>query len=59
MKRSRDVGNPKQMVKLKEVEGFDSLAELALDVHWSWNHATDGLWRTLDPVLWTSLRILG
>ena len=35
-----------------EVEGFDSLAELALDVHWSWNHATDGLWRTLDPVLW-------
>jgi starch phosphorylase len=32
--------------------GFDSLAELALDVHWSWNHATDGLWRTLDPVLW-------
>ncbi len=35
-----------------QVEGFDSLAELALDVHWSWNHATDGLWRTLDPVLW-------
>ena len=35
-----------------EVEGFDSLAELALDVQWSWNHATDGLWRTLDPVLW-------
>jgi starch phosphorylase len=35
-----------------EVEGFDSLAELALDVHWSWNHATDGLWRMLDPVLW-------
>jgi hypothetical protein len=35
-----------------EIEGFDSLAELALDVHWSWNHATDGLWRTLDPVLW-------
>jgi starch phosphorylase len=35
-----------------EIEGVDSLAELALDVHWSWNHATDGLWRTLDPVLW-------
>ena len=40
------------MVMPTEVEGFDSLAELALDVHWSWNHATDGLWRTLDPVLW-------
>ncbi len=35
-----------------EVEGFDSLAELALDMHWSWNHATDEVWRTLDPVLW-------
>jgi starch phosphorylase len=35
-----------------EVEGFDSLAELALDMRWSWNHATDELWRTLDPILW-------
>jgi len=36
----------------KDVEGFDSLAELALDLHWSWNHATDGIWRQLDPILW-------
>ena len=36
----------------KEIEGFDSLAELALDLRWSWNHATDGVWRTLDPLLW-------
>src|SRR5450756_644330 len=35
-----------------EIEGFDSLAELALDMHWSWNHATDEVWRTLDPELW-------
>jgi starch phosphorylase len=35
-----------------EVEGFDSLAELALDMRWSWNHATDKLWRELDPELW-------
>ncbi|MGH9678950.1 MAG: DUF3417 domain-containing protein, partial [Candidatus Acidiferrales bacterium] len=35
-----------------EVDGFDSLAELALDLRWSWNHATDALWRTLDPLLW-------
>src|SRR5271167_1956857 len=34
------------------VEGFDSLAELALDMRWSWNHATDGVWRALDPLLW-------
>src|SRR5664279_1055717 len=52
MKTHTDVRNPKHMVIPTEVEGFDSLAELALDVHWSWNHATDGLWRTLDPVLW-------
>jgi starch phosphorylase len=35
-----------------EIEGFDSLAELALDMHWSWNHATDEVWRQLDPRLW-------
>ncbi len=35
-----------------EVEGFDSLAELALDMWWSWNHATDAVWRPLDPELW-------
>ncbi|MGB0117566.1 MAG: alpha-glucan family phosphorylase [Terriglobales bacterium] len=35
-----------------EIEGFDSLAELALDMRWSWSHATDGVWRTLDPTLW-------
>ena len=35
-----------------EVEGFDSLAELALDMRWSWNHATDKVWRQLDPELW-------
>jgi len=35
-----------------DIAGFDSLAELALDLHWSWNHATDEVWRQLDPVLW-------
>jgi len=34
------------------VEGYDSLAELALDLRWSWNHATDEVWRQLDPALW-------
>jgi glycogen phosphorylase len=23
-----------------------------MDLHWSWNHATDKIWRQLDPVLW-------
>jgi len=35
-----------------EIEGFDSLAELALDLRSAWNHATDHVWRELDPALW-------
>ena len=35
-----------------EIEGFDSLAELALDMRWSWNHCADEVWRQLDPALW-------
>jgi starch phosphorylase len=35
-----------------EVEGFDSLAELALDMRWSWNHSADKVWQQLDPELW-------
>lgn len=35
-----------------DVEGFDSLVELALDMRWAWNHATDEVWRQIDPVLW-------
>ncbi|MDR3516832.1 MAG: alpha-glucan family phosphorylase [Azospirillaceae bacterium] len=39
-------------LRLSDVEGFESLAELALDMRSSWNHAADRLWRQLDPVLW-------
>ncbi|MGD0461895.1 MAG: alpha-glucan family phosphorylase [Tepidisphaeraceae bacterium] len=35
-----------------DVDGFDSLAELALDMRSCWNHGADVLWRQLDPVLW-------
>jgi starch phosphorylase len=35
-----------------EIEGFDSLAELALNMHWSWNHGSDQIWRQLGPELW-------
>jgi len=37
-----------------DIQGFDSLAALALDLRWSWNHATDEVWRKLDPRLWDS-----
>jgi hypothetical protein len=51
MKQSR-VGHPIYNFLPKEIEGFDSLAELALDMHWSWNHATDAVWRQLDAEVW-------
>jgi len=35
-----------------EIDGFDSLAELALDMRWSWNHCADDVWRRLDSTLW-------
>ena len=28
------------------------LAELAIDTRWSWNHASDVLWKTIDAGLW-------
>lgn len=39
-----------------DVEGFDFLAELALDMRWSWSHAADGIWQHLDPELWELTR---
>jgi hypothetical protein len=30
----------------------DALAELALDLRWSFNHSADQLWEQLDPELW-------
>jgi glycogen phosphorylase len=35
-----------------KVKGFDSLAELALDMRWSWDHAADKVWQQLDTELW-------
>jgi len=35
-----------------DIDGFDSLAELALDMRWSWNHGADKIWRLLDAGLW-------
>jgi starch phosphorylase len=30
----------------------DPIAELALNLGWTWNHSTDELWRELEPELW-------
>ena len=35
-------------------DGVDALTELALNLHWSWNHAADELWEGLDKELWAT-----
>jgi starch phosphorylase len=35
-----------------DIDGVATLAKLALDMRWSWNHAADELWQQLDPELW-------
>ncbi len=52
MNQQSRVTHPTYGLLPTDVEGFESLAELALDVRWSWNHATDTVWRQLDPELW-------
>jgi starch phosphorylase len=52
MRKHTRVSHPIYNLLPTELEGFDSLAELALDMRWSWNHATDQVWRQLDPELW-------
>ena len=52
MSKQTRVSHPIYNLLPTEIEGFDSLAELALDMRWSWNHATDEVWRQLDPELW-------
>jgi len=52
MNQPTPVNIPANRPLTAEAEGSDSLAELALDLRWSWNHATDDVWRQLDPALW-------
>jgi starch phosphorylase len=39
-------------MSLSDHAGYDTLAALALDVRWSWNHGTDDIWRQIDLELW-------
>ncbi len=52
MKEKTDIRKPVYSFLPTDLEGVDSLAELALDMRWSWNHAADEVWRQLDPALW-------
>jgi len=44
MSEQTRVGHPNELLSSADTEGFDSLAELALDMRSSWNHATDQVW---------------
>ncbi len=37
------IGYPKARLVCADMEGFDALAELALDMRSSWNHAVDAV----------------
>jgi glycogen phosphorylase len=52
MSKPTAAGKPAHDLSPAAAGEFASLAELALDMRWSWNHADDEVWRQLDPVLW-------
>jgi starch phosphorylase len=52
MSKQPRVSEPIHALLPVEVEGFELLAELAVDLRWSWNHAADEVWKRLDPELW-------
>ena len=52
MSRETRINDPIYNLLRADIEGFDSLAELALDMRWSWNHYADKVWGQLDPALW-------
>jgi starch phosphorylase len=52
MSKESSVSNALYRFLMTDVEGVDSLAELALDMRWSWSHTADQVWRQLDPTLW-------
>src|SRR5271169_6938165 len=56
MSKSKRVRHPIYAFLPPDVEGLNSLVELALDMRWSWNHSADEVWKQLDPGLWNLTR---
>jgi starch phosphorylase len=52
MSKQTSVNQPGNTLPTAPVDGFDSLAELALDLRWTWNHCADDVWHWLDATLW-------
>jgi len=51
-----DQGHPARRARLFLARdlpaALEPLTELALDLRWTWSHASDELWRALDPEVW-------
>ena len=56
VKEARKPGKKIQVKKTEPASGIDALNELALNLHWSWNHVADRLWEALDSYLWKTTR---
>ena len=52
MREQSSISDPIHDLLAGGIDGADSLVELALDIRWSWNHATDDVWEQLDRDLW-------
>ena len=52
MSESARISHPKERLICADVEGFDALSELALDMRSAWSHGADNVWQQLDPALW-------
>jgi starch phosphorylase len=50
--KSSKSGQKKSAVSAAPPLGIEALNELALNLHWSWNHMADPLWEALDGYLW-------
>ncbi|MGH9452704.1 MAG: alpha-glucan family phosphorylase [Terriglobia bacterium] len=46
------MSNPVYTKRPAETPASDALAEMALDLRWSYNHSADGIWEQLAPELW-------
>ena len=48
------MSNSTEVTNAAMADGVAALNELALNLHWSWNHAADELWMALDEALWAT-----
>ncbi|MDA8328587.1 MAG: alpha-glucan family phosphorylase [Betaproteobacteria bacterium] len=52
MSEQTQTDHPQTRLLSKDIDGFDSLAQLALDMRSAWSHGADEVWQQLDPALW-------